>query len=713
MDAVAFKVRCEATKPGDCLRVVGSTAELGNWDPAASTVTLQTSGDSFPVWVSGGVQVDAPLEYKYVILRTGLEPRWESCPNRQLSSSSHGQMDCVTDTFDTVHESPPSSPSASGYFVSFQVECPNVGPEQHLRVVGSIEELGAWSPVKSLARMSRSDDESSVWRSLRIDLQQPQPSFEYKYVLCSDTQAPSWENRPNRQVLSTHYQKVHLIAKDCFDSPENGSITAKHVVTADTAPQETSIEGRAAPNPSQEGETVEQVELVKAERSPKRHATTPLIVTRRSSLVSRSKTVPSPSELPKTLLDMATRRCIDGNERQRQGWKGFAREAACHELQALKLAPAPVQVESSEQGSTVAISKAAFERFRCLTKKLDADDEETSDAGSTALTDPSDVEDIVLTDCRTESDEKSELERPAQKESAHASTFDEAYELGEQLGEGAFGVVYKCTSKLTHEEFARKVVMKSRLNPKDYALIFGDSDTSRDGEMLIHQSLPRHPNVVGMHMHFEDASTLNMILDFCPGGDLFDEILRAHEADEGIRLTPAFSEAKAGLVIGQVLRGLCFCHSRGIVHRDVKAENVLLTQAPVDLPGALVRLCDFGLAARCSVEDGDILTEVVGSPDYVAPEVVRRLPYGQKVDVWSAGVLMFVCMVCYSPFAADTDAQVLRNVAKGSFEFNSDWDVMSGDVQEHIARLLELDPISRPTAALILDEPFFGEHFGT
>merc|ERR1711862_972612 len=104
------------------------------------------------------------------------------------------------------------------------------------------------------------------------------------------------------------------------------------------------------------------------------------------------------------------------------------------------------------------------------------------------------------------------------------------------------------------------------------------------------------------------------------------------------------------------------CHSKGIVHRDVKAENVLLTERWED-PAKVVptaQLCDFGMAARCLEEQ--TLEDTCGSPDYVAPEVVKRQPYRLKVDTWSAGVLLFVCLRGRTPFSGRSDGEVLRNV---------------------------------------------------
>eukprot|EP00440_Ansanella_granifera_P032292 gb/GFBE01035045.1/.p1 GENE.gb/GFBE01035045.1/~~gb/GFBE01035045.1/.p1 ORF type:complete len:713 (+),score=101.93 gb/GFBE01035045.1/:1-2139(+) len=702
MNSVTFEVRCDCTQPGEHIRIVGSTRELGTWDPGASGVILHTSPDRYPIWESECLNLPcaASAEYKYVIVG-GSRQRWETCANRQLVvGSSRGKVR-ISDEFDRcesqTREDEGNCNVKPSHYVSFQVNAVDVGPGRHVRVVGSLDELGAWSPWKSEVRMTTSAQDPSIWQSQRLSLSQSQLNFEYKYVLCSNTEAESvatWEGRPNRQVSGAHFQKPHVFVKDAFDSLEKGSIAAKHVAVADPEQQQLTYSLDQTSAPSVSLEAGEEELCVKAERSPKKHLTITSTVRRRISITTKSKTLPSPTELPQGLL--ATGRAL---EIAGQGVNGFAREAMCHQLQALKMAPPPVAPSGPGGGSVATVSNDAFKRFRVLTKALK--DEGTDDGVQSS--------DGDSTADQTEAEERSEAGL-AELEPISSQSFDAAYDLGDQLGEGAFGIVYRCSSRATKDQLASKVVLKSRLKPHDHVMIFGDEAAGREGEISIHRSLPHHPNVVGMHAHFEDEHSVNMILDLCPGGDLFDEIMRAHERQQHQGSHPALSEAEACRVIWQIMCAVDFCHSHGVVHRDIKAENVLLTAVPLDSPGSVVRLCDFGLAARCFPEDGETLKEALGSPDYIAPEIVRRSPYGQKVDTWSAGVLLYVCFCCYSPFSAPTDAQVLRNILKGKFEFGAAWDNFASEMRELVILMLDVDAKTRPTAEAVLSHDCLKRH---
>mmetsp|Transcript_38648 Transcript_38648/g.82191 ORF Transcript_38648/g.82191 Transcript_38648/m.82191 type:complete len:360 (+) Transcript_38648:1-1080(+) len=292
--------------------------------------------------------------------------------------------------------------------------------------------------------------------------------------------------------------------------------------------------------------------------------------------------------------------------------------------------------------------------------------------------------------------------------------FDECYKVQNRLAEGAFGVVYLCTDLRGEQEYAVKVVQKDRLSNFGRTQLLGDDAAGKEGEIRLHRSIPDHDHIVGLRACFEDPWAVRLVVEICHGGDLFDAINKAIAANRVRSLDLALSEQAASLVVQQVLSGLAFCHAHGVVHRDVKAENILIAKplemVPLESSEAMVKLCDFGLAARCWPEDGLALMDAVGSPDYVAPEVARREAYGSGVDVWSAGVLLFASLRGRLPFPARTDREAFEHVQAGRCHFDRGWQKISPEARDCAKHLLVPCASARPTAAASLRHPWWRSH---
>jgi len=291
-----------------------------------------------------------------------------------------------------------------------------------------------------------------------------------------------------------------------------------------------------------------------------------------------------------------------------------------------------------------------------------------------------------------------------------SKSFEDDYDLKEQLGEGAFGLVFRCVLRANGtEEHAVKVVNKERLARHSLIALLGDKNTGREGEVDLHGCLPHHSNIVGLRDCFHTPSTVRLVIDLCKGGDLFDAIRRAKMESRRRSRDGALTEHGAASVVRQVLSALVFCHSKGVVHRDVKAENVLIEKpidlVPLDSVAAVVKLCDFGLAARCWAADGPVLRDPVGSPDYLAPEVARLEPYGQVADVWSAGVLLFACLRGRLPFPARTDQGVLEMVRAGRCVFDDGWAQVTQEARSCTELMLQ-EQKERPTAEEAVRQPW-------
>ncbi|XP_010923438.1 calcium-dependent protein kinase 20 isoform X2 [Elaeis guineensis] len=204
------------------------------------------------------------------------------------------------------------------------------------------------------------------------------------------------------------------------------------------------------------------------------------------------------------------------------------------------------------------------------------------------------------------------------------------YELGAELGRGEFGITYLCTDKDTGEAFACKSISKKKLRTAV------DIDDVRR-EVDIMRFLPSHPNIVSLKDTYEDDNAVHLVMELCEGGELFDRIVaRGH-----------YTERAAAAVTRTIVEVVQMCHKHGVMHRDLKPENFLFSNKKET---SALKAIDFGLSIF--FRPGERFTEIVGSPYYMAPEVLKR-NYGPEVDVWSAGVILYILLCGVPPFWAD------------------------------------------------------------
>ena len=165
-------------------------------------------------------------------------------------------------------------------------------------------------------------------------------------------------------------------------------------------------------------------------------------------------------------------------------------------------------------------------------------------------------------------------------------------------------------------------------------------------------------NILKIYEFYQDEKCFYLISEYCNDGDLFDKI----------QIRGAFSEHSAAYIIYQILSAIYYCHSTSIVHRDIKAENILIESIDIitvddkEVELYNIRLSDFSSAR--SFNKSKKLTKKVGTPYYIAPEVLKR-NYNEKCDVWSIGVLLFILLCGKPPFYGDTDKEILSFVEKG------------------------------------------------
>ncbi|KAK1289358.1 Calcium-dependent protein kinase 10 [Acorus calamus] len=264
------------------------------------------------------------------------------------------------------------------------------------------------------------------------------------------------------------------------------------------------------------------------------------------------------------------------------------------------------------------------------------------------------------------------------------SRISDKYVLGRELGRGEFGVTCLCTDRETRENLACKSISKRKLRTS-----VDVQDVRR--EVAIMSSLPDHPNIVRLRAAYEDDDAVHLVMELCEGGELFDRIVaRGHYSER----------AAAGIVrtIAEVVR---MCHGHGVMHRDLKPENFLFANPKENSP---LKVIDFGLSVF--FQPGERFSEIVGSPYYMAPEVLRR-NYGPEIDIWSAGVILYILLCGVPPFWAETEQGVALAILKGVLDFSREpWPQVSESAKRLVRLMIEPDPKLRLTAQQVLEHPW-------
>eukprot|EP00079_Xenopus_tropicalis_P036697 XP_017950468.1 PREDICTED: serine/threonine-protein kinase DCLK3 [Xenopus tropicalis] len=253
------------------------------------------------------------------------------------------------------------------------------------------------------------------------------------------------------------------------------------------------------------------------------------------------------------------------------------------------------------------------------------------------------------------------------------------YEIGRTIGDGNFAVVKVCRPWNENQEYAMKIIDKSKLRGKEDII---------ENEVRIIKHLS-HPNIVKLFSDYETEKEIYLILEYIRGGDLFDVIT------ESIK----FTEHDAALMLIDLCEALKYIHSKHIVHRDLKPENLLVQHNPDGSKS--LKLADFGLAIYAT---GPIFT-VCGTPTYVAPEILSEKGYGLKVDMWATGVILYILLCGFPPFRSPdrNQEELFQIIQSGEYEFLPPyWDHISEEVKDLISKLLVLNPEIRYSAKCVL-----------
>lgn len=259
----------------------------------------------------------------------------------------------------------------------------------------------------------------------------------------------------------------------------------------------------------------------------------------------------------------------------------------------------------------------------------------------------------------------------------------EKYELVKDLGAGNFGVARLLRHKETKELVAMKYIERGHKI---------DENVAR--EIINHRSL-RHPNIIRFKEVVLTPTHLAIVMEYAAGGELFDRICNAGR----------FSEDEARYFFQQLISGVNFCHSMQICHRDLKLENTLLDGRPAPR----LKICDFGYSKSAVLHSRPKST--VGTPAYIAPEVLSRREYdGKLADVWSCGVTLYVMLVGAYPFEDQKDPKNFRKTIQRIMAVQykiPDYVHISQDCKHLLSRIFVANPFRRISIKEIKSHPWF------
>ncbi|KAK6202304.1 kinase-like protein [Scheffersomyces amazonensis] len=261
-----------------------------------------------------------------------------------------------------------------------------------------------------------------------------------------------------------------------------------------------------------------------------------------------------------------------------------------------------------------------------------------------------------------------------------------------KLGDGTFSSVHECKSTVTGKHYAAKLYNKRT--------VWGYESMLQNEFDTLKKVSHGHPNVLSLVDYFETPESLYLITDLARGGELFDRIAERSHLEE--------DEVKA--ITYTLVSAVVYLHSKNIVHRDIKAENILIQpnrELTLSISSKLL-LVDFGFARKVEPPTSKI-HELAGTLSYMAPEYFDKYKgHSLPVDVWAIGVLVYFMCCGYMPFDCETDDETKEAIQKGDYSYEpaSYWSHISQSTKDFIDSCFVVDPDNRPTAAQLLESPF-------
>ena len=268
----------------------------------------------------------------------------------------------------------------------------------------------------------------------------------------------------------------------------------------------------------------------------------------------------------------------------------------------------------------------------------------------------------------------------------------ETYEVIKKIGEGSYGKIYKVKNKQSGDIRAMKQIMKSKI-----------PDIKRFQNEIKILAMVDHPNIVRLFEVIEDDKYFNLLQELCTGGDLSRKIQRTQ-----------LKEKEIAKIFNQIMSAVAYCHEKGIVHRDLKLENILFATESSDSP---IKIIDFGFSVLLGKDnlnkekekDGSDIKKYgfkrmkskVGTLYYISPEIIKG-NYDEKCDIWACGVILYILLCGYPPFNGQNDKEVYNIITQVKYDFNQPaWKNVSKYAKDLIKNMLTLAK-NRYTAKQVL-----------
>ena len=264
------------------------------------------------------------------------------------------------------------------------------------------------------------------------------------------------------------------------------------------------------------------------------------------------------------------------------------------------------------------------------------------------------------------------------------------YEIIKKIGEGGYGKIYKVKNKESGDIRAMKQIMKSKI-----------PDIEKFQNEIKILSMVDHPNIVRLFEVIEDDKYFNLLQELCTGGELLSKVQKP------------LKEKEIAKIFKQIMSAIAYCHEKGIVHRDMKLENILFATEKEDSP---IKIIDFGLSVLLGKKDinkekesNDIkkygykrMTTKVGTVYYISPEIIKG-NYDEKCDIWACGVILYTLLSGYPPFNGQSDKDIYNMISQIKYDFDQPvWKNISKHAKELIKKMLS-PAKNRYTAAEVLN----------
>ena len=291
---------------------------------------------------------------------------------------------------------------------------------------------------------------------------------------------------------------------------------------------------------------------------------------------------------------------------------------------------------------------------------------------------------------------KEELKLCVQNKSLVGESGDDPtkkYDIISKLGDGSYGTVFLAINFLTKSKVAIKKIVKVKENEID--------DLNIKNEIDILKNLD-HPNIVKIYEFHETQDSYYIVTEYCKKGELYGYIKNQ------------YSERQLAVLFYQVFSGLCYLHGNNILHRDLKLENILISEVEKDIKTKetffTIKIIDFGTAKIFQRNKTEKV--VVGSSYYIAPEVFKH-KYNEKCDTWSVGVILYMLIVGRAPFDGIDDNEIIEKIKEGKYNSNhKKLLACSTEVQDLLKRLLDVNTETRLSAREALNHQWFKSYGG-